>query len=335
MLCRLMAIRRVGPMASVSPIDSLVLGMAVDRFAVYSALALIFGVGAFTTVLAPARVACEIARRLRPFVDVAVTVFLVGTVLWLPLEAGQINGAWDGAFQPDTLQTLLSATTSGTLWLERTAVCLLLVAVRLGLPGRPGRQMVFLLSAGSLVSLVFVGHAAMDEGWLGDLHEANDASSHPRRLRVDRVPDRARAMHGHARRSRIATSGMRRSIRFSTVGHVAVALGPLTGMVNTYLVLGGWPFHLASLYQVLLLGKVAPVFGMVALALIEPLRRSAAASRPRCSRDSRPQTAHDCRTRVGRRDTRARLAVWSPLSVVSSHGRRGLPEVRKDFRGES
>ena len=78
--------------------------MAVDRFAVYSSLALIFGVGAFTTVLAPARVACEIARRLRPFVDVAVTVFLVGTLLWLPLEAGQINGAWDGAFQPDTLQ---------------------------------------------------------------------------------------------------------------------------------------------------------------------------------------------------------------------------------------
>jgi putative copper resistance protein D len=175
MLCRMMAIRRVGPMGSVSPIDSLVLGMAVDRFAVYSSLALIFGVGAFTTVLAPARVACEIARRLRPFVDVAVTVFLVGTLLWLPLEAGQINGAWDGAFQPDTLQTLLRATTSGTLWLERTAVCLLLVAVRLALPGRPGRQMVFLLSAGSLVSLVFVGHAAMDEGWLGDLHEANDA----------------------------------------------------------------------------------------------------------------------------------------------------------------
>jgi putative copper resistance protein D len=43
------------------------------------------------------------------------------------------------------------------------------------LPGRPGRQMVFLLSAGSLVSLVFVAHAAMDDGWLADLHEANDA----------------------------------------------------------------------------------------------------------------------------------------------------------------
>ena len=76
--------------------------MAVDRFAVYSSLALIFGVGAFTTVLAPERVACEIARGLRLLVDGAVTVFVVGTLLWLPLEAGQITGAWGGAFQPAT-----------------------------------------------------------------------------------------------------------------------------------------------------------------------------------------------------------------------------------------
>jgi putative copper resistance protein D len=268
MLCRMMAIRRGGPMGSASPIDSLVLGMAVDRFAVYSSLALIFGVGAFTTVLAPARVACEIARRLRPFVDVAVTVFLVGTLLWLPLEAGQINGAWDGAFQPDTLQTLLSATTSGTLWLERTAVCLLLVAVRFALPGRPGRQMVFLLSAGSLVSLVFVGHAAMDDGWLGDLHEANDAvhilaASGWIGCLIALVPCMDMLDDPDLRRQACASL-----IRFSTVGHVAVALVLLTGVVNTYLVLGRWPFHLASLYQVLLLGKVALAFGMVALALM-------------------------------------------------------------------
>src|SRR6201997_487263 len=121
MLCPTTVIRREGPMGSASPIDSLVLGMAVDRFAVYGSLALIFGVGAFTTVLAPERVACEIARRLRPLVDGAVMIFVVGPLLWLPLEAGQISGTWDGAFQPATLQTLLSATTSGTLWLERTA----------------------------------------------------------------------------------------------------------------------------------------------------------------------------------------------------------------------
>jgi putative copper resistance protein D len=97
--------------------------------------------------------------------------------------------------------------------------------------------MVFLLSAGSLVSLVFVGHAAMDEGWLGDLHEANDAVhilaasgwigclialvSYLDMLDDPELRHRACAA----------------LIRFSTVGHVAVTLMLPTGVVNTYLVL--------------------------------------------------------------------------------------------------
>jgi copper resistance protein D len=242
--------------------------MAVDRFAVYASLALIFGVGAFTTVLAPERVACEIARGLRLLVDGAVTVFVVGTLLWLPLEAGQISGVWDGAFQPATLQTLLSATTSGTLWLERTAVCLLLVAVRLALPGRPGRQIVFLLSTGSLVSLVLVGHAVMGEGWLGDLHEANDAvhilaASGWIGCLVALVPCLNMLDDPELRRPACAAL-----IRFSAVGHIAVALVLVTGVVNAYLVLGCWPVHFASLYQLLLLGKITLAAGMVTLALV-------------------------------------------------------------------
>src|ERR1700751_1561626 len=145
------AIRHMGPMVSASQIDPLVLGMALDRFAVYSSLTLIFGVGAFTTVLAPERGACEIMKRLRLSVGTAVTVFVLGTFLWLPLEGGQIVGNWDDALRPVTLRTLLSATTLGHLWLERTAVCLLLAAARLAVPGRPGRHMVFFLSAASLV----------------------------------------------------------------------------------------------------------------------------------------------------------------------------------------
>jgi copper resistance protein D len=242
--------------------------MAVDRFAVYSSLALIFGVGAFTTVLASEHVACEIARRLRPLTDGAVTVFVVGTLLWLPLEASQISSAWHGAFQPTTLQTLLSATTSGTLWLERTAVCLLLVAVRLALPGRPGRLVVFLLSAGSLVSLALVGHGAMNEGWLGDLHEANDAvhilaASWWIGCLVALVPCVDMLDDSELRPRACAAL-----IRFSAAGHVAVALVLLTGVANTYLVLGCWPVHFASLYQLLLLGKIALAASMVTLALV-------------------------------------------------------------------
>src|ERR1700757_2050400 len=82
------AIRHMGPMVSASPIDSLVLGMALDCFAVYSSLALIFGVGAFATLLAPERVACEIMKRPRHSLGTAITVFVLGTVLWLLAGSG-------------------------------------------------------------------------------------------------------------------------------------------------------------------------------------------------------------------------------------------------------
>ena len=42
----------------------------------------------------------------------------------------------------------------------------------------------------------------------------------------------------------------------------------MTGVVNTYLVLGRWPVHFASLYQLLLLGKIILAVGMVTLALV-------------------------------------------------------------------
>src|ERR1700722_1749322 len=128
--------------------------------------------------------------------------------------------------------------------------------------------MVFLLSAGSLVSLVFVGHAAMDEGWLGDLHEANDAvhilaASGWIGCLVALVPCLDMLDDPELRRRACAAL-----IRFSSVGHVAVALVLMTGVVNTYLVLGRWPVHFASLYQLFLLGKVILAFGMVTLALV-------------------------------------------------------------------
>jgi hypothetical protein len=79
-------------------------------------------------------------------------VFVLGTFLWLPLEAVQICGNWDDAFRPATLRTLLSATASGNLRLERTVVCLLLVAARLAVPGRSGRHMAFLV-VGSIAGI--------------------------------------------------------------------------------------------------------------------------------------------------------------------------------------
>ena len=56
--------------------------------------------------------------------------------------------------------------------------------------------------------------------------------------------------------------------RFSGAGHFAVALVLATGVINTWLIIGGWPANLDSTYQLLLCTKIMLVFAMVGLAII-------------------------------------------------------------------
>lgn len=252
---------------SVSQIDSLVLGMALDRFAVYGSSTIIFGVMVFTVLLAPMRVADELTRRLNPLMD-GTMIILVGAMLpWPILEAAQIDGTWAGAFQLPTIGTLLSSTAPGTFWIEQMMVSLLLMVIYLAL-GRRGRYPVLLVGAALMVSLALVGHAAMDGGWRGDLHKANDAihilaaSTWIGGL-VALMPC-LRMLDDPDLRRQASTA----LIRFSVIGHIAVALVIATGIVNAYLILGRWPIDFGSLYQLLLLGKIIAVTGMVTLALV-------------------------------------------------------------------
>ncbi|WP_312762226.1 CopD family protein, partial [Serratia sp. (in: enterobacteria)] len=56
-------------------------------------------------------------------------------------------------------------------------------------------------------------------------------------------------------------------IRFSRWGHLAVAAVIVTGIVNSLIILGGWPLNFSSPYQRLLLIKTALVALMVMVAL--------------------------------------------------------------------
>ena len=56
-------------------------------------------------------------------------------------------------------------------------------------------------------------------------------------------------------------------VRFSTLGHVAVAGSILTGILNTWLILRGSGLSLHSRYQQWLAAKTVIVLGMTALAL--------------------------------------------------------------------
>ena len=133
------------------------------------------------------------------------------------------------------------------------------------LVGCPG--LVMLVSGGFLASAAFAGHAVMNEGAIGKLHVANDivhllasgtwaGSLVPLALSLATAADRS------YRRDLLAMLG-----RYSAMVRLCVALVVVTGIVNTLLIVGGWPIHWSSPYQAMLSAKILLVVAMIGLAL--------------------------------------------------------------------
>lgn len=239
--------------------------LAACRLSHYAALVLVFGTAVFLRGLAAPVLAEPIGRALRIPVRLGLVLAAATTWLWLPLQAAEIGGGWDGAADPGTLSAVLLDTGFGHAWLCRAVLSVALPVLAIAWPRRIGTAA---LAAGLLLaSLALAGHAAMQNGAAGLLHRLNHAvhliaggfwlgALVPFALCLPRLRD------PDLRRD--AIQALR---RFSTAGHVAVAAVLASGIVNIALVLGRWPTDWSSPYQALLACKIALVLAMTGLAV--------------------------------------------------------------------
>jgi putative copper resistance protein D len=237
------------------------------RWLHYVAAVSLFGTSAFLEVLVPTGLAKEIERRLSPLLVAAIGLAAATTLLWLPLEAGEIGEGWSDVFDLDMVSSVLTDSSFGHVWQWRLAIAGGLILLPALWPGYRW-SMAALFSGLLLASLAFVGHAAMQEGIIGALHRGNhiihllSAAAWLGAL-VPLVP--CIAALGDPALQHAASLALR---RFSTVGHAAVALVVMTGATNTALILGRWPTDWSSPYQALLAAKIGCVAMMILLALI-------------------------------------------------------------------
>ncbi|WP_265554905.1 copper homeostasis membrane protein CopD [Serratia grimesii] len=235
------------------------------RFVHFAAVMLMFGTSLFTALLSPQRLSPYLTRDVRPLLVSCTWLAGLSSVALLAIQAGQMGDGWADTWRLEVWWAVLG-TTFGEVWRWHLGISLLaLLSLWLAEPRRT--QLLALLSTLLLVSMAFIGHAAMHEGILGVLHRFNHAlhllaagywfgSLLPLLVCL-------RYLAQPQSRSDAVTT----LIRFSRWGHLAVALVVLTGVINSLIILGSWPLNVDSPYQRLLLFKTALVALMVMVAL--------------------------------------------------------------------
>ncbi len=235
------------------------------RFVHFAAVMLMFGSSLFTALLSPQRLSPYLTRDVRPLLVSCTWLAGLSAVALLAVQAGQMGDGWADTWRLDVWWAVLG-TTFGEVWRWHLGISLLaLLSLWLAEPRRT--QFLALLSTLLLVSMAFIGHAAMHDGALGVAHRFNHAlhllaagywfgSLLPLLICLRYLAQ------PQSRSDAITTL-----IRFSRWGHLSVALVVLTGVINSLIILGSWPLDVNSSYQRLLLFKTALVAMMVMVAL--------------------------------------------------------------------
>lgn len=264
----------------------------VVRFALYLVLAALFGLSAFSLyglreheradaiALRPWLTGCAVfGLLLSAFALLMMVSVMAGTPLW-PVDTASVAA-------------LLGGGAIGTAWVVRMIALAVAGAAALFAPVR--RWPLGLTIAAStiaLATLAWTGHGAMDDGTAGWVHLSADILHLEAAgvwvgallgllLLLARPVERVDA--AHLRLTHRALHG------FGAVGTVVVATVVVTGLINTWLLVG--PANLATigrnLYGRLLLVKLAFFFGMLALAALNRFRLTPAFERSIAAADHR------------------------------------------------
>ncbi|REC94713.1 copper homeostasis membrane protein CopD [Kushneria indalinina] len=205
-------------------------------------------------------------HRLRPWGVGAAGLAGFATLAGLPVLTASLGSGWGNALESHMLTLVATRTLVGSVWGWQLAAMVVMGAVLI-VPALRRPAGVSVASALMLATLTVSGHTAMHDGAVGVLHRLNDwghllAGGFWLGALVPVV-----LLLGQLKQPAMRQGAIQALIRFSSVGHLAVALAVLTGMVNTWLVVGGLPLDGDVVYQCALWLKVALVGLLVAMAM--------------------------------------------------------------------
>jgi copper resistance protein D len=203
----------------------------------------------------------EFSTRLRTALVVTSILVLFSSIGWLALEAGEMGDGPMDALHPEAIWAVLTGTTFGQVWQFHLAASLaLVVVITTGALLRRRLDFCLLLSALLLASQAWVGHSIIEHGMGRMLHLTNNIvhfaaagtwlgglPSVAYLLRQIRSKDDGQVQ--------VLTLGVLR--RFSDLSFIAVILIILSGLVNSWFLVGRVDSLVATPYGQVLIAKLA------------------------------------------------------------------------------
>jgi copper resistance protein D len=254
----------------------------------YAALMLLFGSSAFVLAVArpgyrnatgaALRQQHELDRWLLRVQGWSLAIVFISGLLWLWVEASTMSGLPLDAVDRESLATVLEDTLFGRVWTMRFGVAIILSVV-LPLARRTADDTSWLsleawsglLSASLLASVAWAGHAAADQGDARIIHLTADAVHLlAAGFWLGSLPALAfvLARAGSATAPGVLPAAARITRRFSTLGLVSIGALVLTGVVNSWFLVGTLPRLFGTQYGRLLLLKLAALALMLTLAIV-------------------------------------------------------------------
>ena len=247
----------------------IVAGLVVSRFLHLSALLTLLGCSLFPLY---ADRSANSFLRMRQIALISAIAALVTGVFWFAFTAAGMSGSLAGATNWPTLSLVANSTAFGSIWIAR----LILLAVLLVMLGKAARsrQLWLLASAISgiaVASIAWAGHGQEGEGFGATLHAISDVVH----LFAAAIWIGALTAFLLLLRRGAPQRGMTAAlIGFSTIGPLTVALLTISGVINSWFLIG--PQHLSALfstgYGITLSVKIALFAGMVVFATINRVR---------------------------------------------------------------
>ncbi|WP_227734216.1 copper homeostasis membrane protein CopD [Yersinia proxima] len=237
------------------------------RFLHFLAVMLMFGLSIFTALLAPDRFSSILKNRLSSLLIFSTFLGLASAIGLLAIQAGMMGDGWSDTYRLSVWWAVLG-TRFGEIWQWHLGLSILSMWVVLIGTTRLYYRLMVGCSTLLLASLAFTGHAAMHDGVVGWIHQTNQilhllSAGYWLGCLPALLVCLAYTARNDVKREAITTL-----IRFSSWGHLAVALVLATGVINSIIILRETSLTLTSAYQMLLLSKVILVLLMIIIAVI-------------------------------------------------------------------